>query len=270
MQPFASHWTLDPDVVFLNHGSFGACPKPVLEAQAELRARLEREPVALHGPRVGGPHGRGADGARPASWAPTPTPWRSSPTPPWGSTRSCARSASRRATRSWSSTRATTPARTRPASWPSGRGARVVVAHVPFPLADPGQVTSAILERVTPRTQARPRRPRDERDRPRAADRGHRARSRRARRRHARRRRARAGDGAAGSRRAGRRLLHRQLPQVDVHAQGVGLPLRARGPSGPRPSARDQPRAQRASGRTAAASGSSSTSRERRTRPPGS
>lgn len=38
-------WTLDPDVTFLNHGSFGAAPRPVLEEQARWRARLEAQPV---------------------------------------------------------------------------------------------------------------------------------------------------------------------------------------------------------------------------------
>ena len=39
------HWLLDPSIDFLNHGSFGACPKVVLDAQTEWRARLERRPV---------------------------------------------------------------------------------------------------------------------------------------------------------------------------------------------------------------------------------
>lgn len=38
-------WRLDPAISFLNHGSFGACPGPVLDAQRAWRDRLESEPV---------------------------------------------------------------------------------------------------------------------------------------------------------------------------------------------------------------------------------
>lgn len=43
--PHASHWTLDPATVFLNHGSFGACPRAVLDSQTGYRTLMEREPV---------------------------------------------------------------------------------------------------------------------------------------------------------------------------------------------------------------------------------
>ncbi|MEX2211446.1 MAG: aminotransferase class V-fold PLP-dependent enzyme [Gaiellaceae bacterium] len=36
---------LDPDVVYLNHGSFGACPRPVFAAYQRYQLELERQPV---------------------------------------------------------------------------------------------------------------------------------------------------------------------------------------------------------------------------------
>lgn len=38
-------WLLEDDLHFLNHGSFGACPRDVLIAQSEWRSKMERQPV---------------------------------------------------------------------------------------------------------------------------------------------------------------------------------------------------------------------------------
>jgi isopenicillin-N epimerase len=152
MKPFARHWTLDPNVIFLNHGSFGACPRVVLDAQSELRARLEREPVDFMArewePRMD--EARRAlglfVGADPDALALVQnatsgvnTVLRSLTFAPGDEIlvmdqgyNACQNAARFVAERS---------------------GARLVVAHVPFPLARPEEVVGAVLERVTPRTR---------------------------------------------------------------------------------------------------------------------
>ena len=48
----ARQFLLREDVVFLNHGSFGACPRPVFEAYQRFQLELESEPVEFLGRRL--------------------------------------------------------------------------------------------------------------------------------------------------------------------------------------------------------------------------
>ncbi|GHA18436.1 aminotransferase class V [Devosia pacifica] len=48
----ASQFLLREDVTFLNHGSFGACPRPVFETYQAFQLELEREPVDFLGRRL--------------------------------------------------------------------------------------------------------------------------------------------------------------------------------------------------------------------------
>src|ERR1700730_2698301 len=44
-RPVRGHWLLDPSGAYLNHGTVGATPRPVLAAQQALQVEIERRPA---------------------------------------------------------------------------------------------------------------------------------------------------------------------------------------------------------------------------------
>lgn len=54
MRNLKRHFLLDPSVTFLNHGSFGATPKPVFREYQRWQRELERQPVEFLGRRFTG------------------------------------------------------------------------------------------------------------------------------------------------------------------------------------------------------------------------
>ncbi len=55
------HFLLDPSVVFPNHGSLGATPRPVFRAYQDWGRELERPTRGISRPPLHGPDGGRAD-----------------------------------------------------------------------------------------------------------------------------------------------------------------------------------------------------------------
>jgi isopenicillin-N epimerase len=147
----ADRFVIDPSLTFLNHGSFGACPRRVLEAQSELRLAWERDPLGFYD----GLHDRidatrreiaalvGADAAgfvfvRNATMGVNAV-MQSFPLRPGDEvlTTDHAYAACRNAL----------------AYWTGRAGASVITARIPFPIAHQDDAVVAIESAVTPRTR---------------------------------------------------------------------------------------------------------------------
>jgi isopenicillin-N epimerase len=147
-----SPWLLEPGISFLNHGSFGACPTPVLEAQRAWRDRMEQEPVRfldrelehhLDDVRLemarflhGDPEGIAFVTNTTAGISTILGSLRFEPgdeliagNHEYGSSLAALRAAAER------------------------DGARLIIVPVPFPIHDPAEAVEAYLEAVTPRTR---------------------------------------------------------------------------------------------------------------------
>jgi isopenicillin-N epimerase len=138
------HWALDPAIVFLNHGAFGACPRAVLEAQAAARAELEREPVHFF-----------------ARWLEEGLDTLRAEVAPFVGARSTDVTFVRNATAGVNAVLASLPLRAGDAVLTTDHaynacknaldffarrsGAEVIVAHVPFPPQDPGDIVDRVL-----------------------------------------------------------------------------------------------------------------------------
>jgi isopenicillin-N epimerase len=149
---FAHHFPLDPDIVFLNHGSFGSCPKVVLEKQQELRNRLELQPVQfmirdleglLNDARIALADFVGADPDG-LVFVPNIT----------SAANAVLRSLKFEPGDELLTTDHEYNACKNILDFVAERaGARVVVAPVPFPISSPSEVTDALLAAVTKRTR---------------------------------------------------------------------------------------------------------------------
>lgn len=145
-------WLHEDGLVFLNHGSFGATPAPILELQAELRAQIEHDAIrflldqledrldavrSVAGARLGAePEG--------IAFVPNPT---------FGVNSVLASLRLSPGDEIVVSEHGYNACNNAAKHWAERAGGRAVVAKIPFPIQDPGEATAAIIGAVGPRTR---------------------------------------------------------------------------------------------------------------------
>jgi len=144
-------WPLDPNLTFLNHGSFGACPNVVLEHQANLARELERSPVQFMRRRLPELLGETRQavarfvGARPADLV-----FTSNAT---AGVNAVLRSLSLAGGELLTTNHTYAACRNALDYVAAQHGLRVSIAEIPFPVDSAAQITRAILAAATERTR---------------------------------------------------------------------------------------------------------------------
>jgi isopenicillin-N epimerase len=145
-------WLLDPDVAFLNHGSFGATPRAVLAEQERWRTRMERHPTHFMSEEL--PPAVRAAAARLAAFVGARADDLVFVENATGGCNTVLRSLQLAPGDEILLTNHGYPAVRKAAEYVARRAnARVVEAAVPFPLEDGAQVVAAVSSRLSSRTR---------------------------------------------------------------------------------------------------------------------
>jgi isopenicillin-N epimerase len=152
VSPFSAQWQLDPEVDFLNHGAFGACPRVVLAEQDAWRARLESEPVRFMVYELEPALDRAREAvARFVGAAPKNLVFVTNTTV--GVNTILASLALRPGDEILITDHGYNACNNAARYWAERAGARVTVAPVRVPVTDPGEVVADIVAALTPRTR---------------------------------------------------------------------------------------------------------------------
>jgi isopenicillin-N epimerase len=148
----AALWPLERGIAFLNHGSYGACPREVLDHQAALREEMEAEPVRFLGRDLDGrlDTAREALGAFVGADADDLAFISNATSGVNAVLRSLAFSAGDELL---TTDHAYAACRNTLDFVAERTGASVIVAVIPFPVSSPDAIVDAVMAKVTPRAR---------------------------------------------------------------------------------------------------------------------
>lgn len=146
------YWHLDSSVTFLNHGAFGACPIPVLEAQQRWRQQLESQPLRFF-MREGSALLDGARAKLAAFVNADPEDLAFIPNATTGVNAVLRSLAFAPGDELLTINHGYNACRNALQFVAERHQAKVVVAEIPFPLTSPEEVVTAVMQCVSPRTK---------------------------------------------------------------------------------------------------------------------